>query len=471
MQQVLRKLPAVHELQKHPEANRLRDAYTLGDKALTKILKSQLDEVRVQILQEKMVDLDPSTTAFIDGFFKKVESTIVYLYSPRLKRVINATGTVLHTNLGRARLSEKAIEQMVLVARNYSNIEYKIPSGSRGSRHDIAEELIKEITGAEAAMVVNNNAAAVFLILSALGKGREVVVSRGELVEIGGSFRVSSIMEESGAILREVGTTNKTRLSDYENAISEETAMLMKVHTSNFKIVGFTESVASEDLFELAKKRGVISYEDLGSGALFDFSAYGIGDEPLVSDVVAKGADLVSFSGDKLLGGPQAGIIAGRKDLIDQLKKNQLARVLRVDKMTFAALEATLLEYAKGAEVESNNPTIRDIIATETEIEDRAQQLITLLRATEAELDFFVCNDESTIGGGTMPGVEIPTVSVGLKIEGLTAEETHRKMRCGSADTPSVVGKIKDDLFWLDLRTVTNEELVDLANAIVALQK
>lgn len=465
MQQVLRKLPAVHELQKHPEAYRLRDVYSLGEKTLTKILKSQLDAVREEILQKKDIGIDPSTTSFIEVFFEKVESSVATRYSPRLKRIINATGTVLHTNLGRARLSEKAIEQMVLVARNYSNVEYKIGSGSRGSRHDIAEELIKEVTGAEAAMVVNNNAAAVFLILSAFGKGREVVVSRGELVEIGGSFRISSIMEESGAILREVGTTNKTRLSDYKKAISDETSMLLKVHTSNFKVIGFTESVASEDLFEVAKEHGLISYEDLGSGALFDFSAYGIGDEPLVREVIEKGADLVSFSGDKLLGGPQAGIIAGRKDLIDELKKHQLARVLRVDKMTFAALEATLLEYAKGSQLESSIPTIRDIIATDTDIDERVQQFIAYLRETEMELDYFICNDESTIGGGTLPGVEIPTVCIGLKIDGLTAEETHRKLRCGE---PSVIGKIKDDLFWLDLRTVSNDELIDLVNAIVS---
>ncbi|MDF2557371.1 MAG: selenocysteine synthase [Bacillales bacterium] len=468
MQQVLRKLPAVHELQKHPDANRLRETYSLSEKALTKVIKSQLDAVREDILQKKGTVEDPSTNEFIDTFFKKVETCIASQYSPRLKRIINATGTVLHTNLGRARLSEKAIEQMVLVARNYSNVEYKISNGSRGSRHDIAEELIKEVTGAEAAMVVNNNAAAVFLILSAFGKGREVVVSRGELVEIGGSFRISSIMEESGAILREVGTTNKTRISDYEKAISDETAMLLKVHTSNFKVIGFTESVASEELFALAKSQHLISYEDLGSGALFDFSAYGIGDEPLVRESIEKGADLVSFSGDKLLGGPQAGIIAGRKDLIDKLKKHQLARVLRVDKMTFAALEATLLEYAKGSGLEKNIPTIRDIIATDADIEERVQQFIAHLRETELELDYFICNDESTIGGGTMPGVEIPTVCIGLKMDGLTAEETHRKLRCGE---PPVIGKIKDDLFWLDLRTVTNEELPEIVDAIVSIKK
>src|SRR5699024_8558436 len=288
-----------------------------------------------------------------------------------LQSVINATGVVLHTNLGRARLSEKAIEHISSTAASYSTLEYDVQTGERGSRHDVVEEHLTALTGAEAAMVVNNNAAAVYLVLKALAFEREVIVSRGELVEIGGSFRISEIMKESQATLVDVGTTNKTHINDYANAITEETALLLKVHKSNFKMIGFTDEVDTEELVPLSTERNIPIFEDLGSGTLFDFAAHKIGDEPTVQEKVAAGIDLISFSGDKLLGGPQAGIIVGKKEYIDLLKKHQLMRVLRVDKFTLASLEATLKLYMNDQIEEI--PTLRVILMDEAEIYEKAR--------------------------------------------------------------------------------------------------
>src|SRR5690606_26084967 len=354
--------PAIHELQKDPRFEDLKIEFRLNDAQLTDFLQRAVGRLRQSLLAEE-TEVEGLAPDFTGQLFKSVETRVSMWQADRLSRVINGTGTVLHTNLGRSRLSDAAIAHVAKTAANYSNLEYRLIEGSRGSRHDIIEDLLVEATGAEAAMVVNNNAAAVFLVLSALAKEQEVIVSRGQLVEIGGSFRVSSIMEESGARLVEVGTTNKTHLFDYEQAMNEETAMIMKVHTSNFKMIGFTETVETAELAALAKKHhDVIFYEDLGSGALYDFKKHGIGDEPVVREVIESGADLVSFSGDKLLGGPQAGLIAGKKELIARLKKHQLARVLRVDKMTLAALEETLKQYLGDPEKINELPTVRDII-------------------------------------------------------------------------------------------------------------
>jgi L-seryl-tRNA(Ser) seleniumtransferase len=319
----LRSIPAIHELKANPYFKNILLQSKLDESELTNKLREVMDIVRNLLLQEKWTGSNPSSHLFIMDVFDLLEKKIAKDFDYTLKRVVNATGTILHTNLGRARLSQTAIKHVVETARHYSNLEYKIEEGERGSRHTHVESLIKLITGAEAAMVVNNNAAAVYLILRSLAQQKEVIVSRGQLVEIGGSFRISSIMEESGATLVEVGTTNKTHLYDYENAINENTRMVLKVHTSNFKTIGFTKTVETDDLVALSSKHeNIIFYEDLGSGVLYDFEQHGIGDEPVVKKVIEKGADLVSFSGDKLLGGPQAGIIAGKKDLIDKLKKH-----------------------------------------------------------------------------------------------------------------------------------------------------
>ncbi|HSI65842.1 MAG TPA: L-seryl-tRNA(Sec) selenium transferase, partial [Planococcus sp. (in: firmicutes)] len=409
MKQYLRQLPPVHELQRDERFGNILQDTGLTEEQVTEFVRVEVNLLR-QLLQNGEARLELPNPDLAGLVLENAAERARQWQEGRIVSVINGTGTVLHTNLGRSRLSEGAIERVVEVARNYSNLEYRISEGKRGSRHDILEDLLKEATGAEAAMIVNNNAAAVFLVLSALTKNKEVIVSRGELVEIGGSFRVSSIMEESGACLKEVGTTNKTHLYDFEEAITEETAMIMKVHTSNFKIIGFTESVKTKSLVELADHHeGLLFYEDLGSGALYDFKQQGIGEEPLVKEVIGSGADIVSFSGDKLLGGPQAGIIAGKKHVIDRLKKHQLARVLRVDKMTLAALEATLKTYLSGGEAVRQLPTIRDITRPLEEIKQEAVRFISALEGKKKGYNLNLVTGVSQIGGGTMPGVELPT--------------------------------------------------------------
>ncbi|MDQ0428716.1 L-seryl-tRNA(Ser) seleniumtransferase [Planomicrobium stackebrandtii] len=465
MKQYLRLLPAVHELQKDPRFESLKSACDVNSAQLTEFLQRELGNLRQRLLAEETA-VEGTVPDFAGQLFKSAETQIKLWQEDRLARVINGTGTVLHTNLGRSRLSDAAIAHAVRTAANYSNLEYRLMEGKRGSRHDIIEELLVEATGAEAAMVVNNNAAAVFLILSALAKQREVIVSRGQLVEIGGSFRVSSIMEESGAQLVEVGTTNKTHLFDYEDAVNEETAMIMKVHTSNFKMIGFTEAVETEVLARLTEKhRDLLFYEDLGSGALYDFKKHGIGDEPLVREVIESGVDLVSFSGDKLLGGPQAGLIAGKKDLIDQLKKHQLARVLRVDKMTLAALEETLKSYSSGPERVAELPTVRDIIRSASDIKIQAQSFINLLQENPNKYQIEIQESTSQIGGGTMPGVEIPTFIAAIVHDSLSADQLAMRLRQAK---PAIVSRIQEEKVCIDFRTIADSEMDELLAGFLA---
>jgi L-seryl-tRNA(Ser) seleniumtransferase len=464
----LRSIPAVHELQNHAQFLTLLNETNMDHPQLTILLKEAIDQIRDFILTEKWNGGIPGSTEFINDIFDSLKINLNKQFSYTLERVINATGTILHTNLGRARLSSRAISHVVDIANNYSNLEYHLEKGERGSRHSHVESLIKELTGAEAAMIVNNNASAVYLVLRALASNKEVIVSRGQLVEIGGSFRISSIMEESGAKLVEVGTTNKTHLYDYENAISSETAIIMKVHTSNFKVIGFTKSVETLDLINISKTReNIIFYEDLGSGALFDFRKHWIGDEPVVKEVLDMGADLVTFSGDKLLGGPQAGIIAGKKSIIDCLKKHQLARVVRVDKMTLAALEGTLLDYAIGEKGLMNIPTIRDLLQTSDKIETRSLQFLKNLTQQTDSYESELMEGTSQVGGGTMPEVELPTKIIALKHDSLTAEQLSRKLRTESK--PAIIGRIQKDKFLIDLRTVSVEDEVNLLEALIKL--
>ena len=457
MKHFLRQLPAVHELQKDIRFFELTNKHDAGAEHLTEIIKDVLDEIRKDIVNDKWRGAEPGTKMFIDQLFEMIDSSAMAKFDYTLKRVINATGTILHTNLGRARLSESAVEHVVESARNYSNLEYKLQEGERGSRHSHVETLVKEVTGAEAAMVVNNNAAAVYLIMSALAKNKEVIVSRGQLVEIGGSFRISSIMEESGAHLVEVGTTNKTHLYDYENAINDDTAMILKVHTSNFKIYGFSKTVDTAELAQLSSKHEqVIFYEDLGSGVLYDFTRHGIGEEPVVGEVLSMGADIVSFSGDKLLGGPQAGIIAGKKALIDKLKKHQLARVVRVDKMTLAALEGTLMDYLKGEQGLSNIPTLRDLLVPLDELKRRTERFAQEINSLESGLIAVVSEGTSQVGGGTMPDVQLPTFLVSISHPEVSAEHIARKLR--TEYSPAIVVRKQKEEVHIDLRTVTSEE-------------
>ena len=468
MRHLLKALPPVHELQKNERFKRFMDQFGIDQLNLTAVLSNVLNDVRQLILKNEWSGPEPGNEGFLDEIFLKLEQSILQQYSYTLKNVINATGTILHTNLGRARLSEQAVKHVTEIARQYSNLEYKLIEGERGSRHTHVEELIKRITGAEAAMVVNNNAAAVYIILRALAYEKEVIVSRGQLVEIGGSFRISSIMEESGARLVEVGTTNKTHLYDYEKALNEESRMILKVHTSNFKVMGFTESVETEELAELAvKHEQVIFYEDLGSGVLYDFRKHGIGDEPVVGEVLKMGADLVSFSGDKLLGGPQAGIIAGKKKLIDQLKKHQLARVLRVDKMTLAALEGTLMHYAKGKEELTNIPVVRDLLAGKEELKHRTEAFVEKLEKASDRYQCSIIEGTSQVGGGTMPDVELPTYVAALTHKELTAEKVAALLR--TKPSPAIVVRIQKEEIQIDLRTVSDEEEALLVKALAEL--
>ncbi|WP_430791110.1 L-seryl-tRNA(Sec) selenium transferase [Virgibacillus flavescens] len=455
MRQLLREMPAIHEIQNTERYRKLRSSERISDNLLRKLVRESTNYVRDKILNGDIESNQCTEQAFLQMILSDLEEKTQAFLKSRLTNLINGTGTVLHTNLGRSRLSEQAVNHVVEVAAGYSNLEFEIAEGKRGSRHDIVENLLKETTGAEAAMVVNNNAAAVFLILRALAKEKEVIVSRGQLVEIGGSFRISSIMEESGANLVEVGTTNKTHLFDYENAVNENTSMILKVHTSNFKTIGFTEAVGINDLVHIKNQNPhVIVYEDLGSGSLYDFQGIGIGDEPIVSGIIESGVDLVSFSGDKLLGGPQAGIIAGKKELIEKLKSHQLARVLRVDKMTLAALEETLKIYLSDEQTLDKLPTIRDIKKKVEVIRAQAESF----RDQIIDLSYEISVEDgiSQVGGGTMPDVELPTSVAAISHNRFTAEELAANLRKG---TPPIITRVRDNKVVVDFRTITDEEM------------
>jgi L-seryl-tRNA(Ser) seleniumtransferase len=383
-----------------------------------------------------------------------------------LGAVINATGVVLHTNLGRALLSELAQARVLSVARAYCNLEMDLSRKERGSRYAHAEGLLKRLTGAPASLVVNNNAAAVLLALESLARGKEVIVSRGELIEIGGEFRIPDIMRRSGAVLREVGTTNRTHLKDYASAIAPETALILKVHTSNYRVVGFTAEVSSRELADLGRARGIAVMEDLGSGCLVDLTRYGFPHEPTVPEVVASGVDLVSFSGDKLLGGPQCGILVGRADLVAQLARNPMNRALRIDKFTIAALEATLYAYESGDAVETI-PTLRMLTEPLASIRRRAagvwRRLPTQVRRA---LDARVVETRSQVGGGALPTVELPTAALALGGASRPAHTLDAALRSGQ---PPVLGHVLDDRLLLDCRTVLPDEVAALGRRLIEL--
>lgn len=394
--------------------------------------------------------------ALSDSIVKNVKKKL----EPNMRMVINGTGTVLHTNLGRARISEKHMEHLAKLVTGYSNLEYNLEAGKRGERYSHFEKLLCKLTGAEAAMAVNNNAAAVMLILSSLCKGGEVVVSRGELVEIGGKFRVPDVMEQSGATLVEIGTTNKTHYSDYEEAITENTKALLKVHTSNYRIVGFTDNVTIDELVPLAKEREIPVIEDLGSGVLIDLSKYGITYEPTVQHSIEMGADVVCFSGDKLLGGPQAGIIIGKKKYIDMMKKNQLTRALRIDKFTAAALEMVLMEYLSEEKAIQNLPVLRMITEKAESVEKRAKSLRRIL--TNAKLDAVIGIEkcESQIGGGSLPLERIPSYAVTIKPNHISVPKLEDAMR--HLEVP-IIPRTANDTIYLDVRTIESHDFKTIA--------
>ncbi|MFZ5571640.1 MAG: L-seryl-tRNA(Sec) selenium transferase [Thermodesulfobacteriota bacterium] len=424
-------------------------------------IRKVIDGLRQAVLRE--TGQVPDEGAILAAVGRQVEREM----TPNLKPVVNATGVVVHTNLGRSLLAAEAVAAITRIAATYSNLEFDLTSGRRGLRYSLVEDLIREISGAEAAMAVNNNAGAVLLCLDTLARGKAVVVSRGELVEIGGSFRIPDVMARSGAVLKEVGTTNRTHPRDYEQAISSETALLLKVHTSNFSVVGFTASVSLPDLVQLAGRYGLPVMEDLGSGTFMDFSAFGLMKEPTVQESVAAGADVVTFSGDKLLGGPQAGIIVGRKSILDEIKKNPLTRALRIDKLTLAALEATLRLYRDPATMVEKIPTLRMLLTPLAVIEKRADILIRLLEAI-ADDRIAVCRKylSSKTGGGALPLMELPSCCVGLTVGTMTAAAIEKRLR--SAAVP-VIGRIEDDLFLMDARTIQDGELEIIRDAVVEL--
>ncbi|MBI2153812.1 MAG: L-seryl-tRNA(Sec) selenium transferase [Candidatus Rokubacteria bacterium] len=380
-----------------------------------------------------------------------------------LAPIINATGVVLHTNLGRALLSPLALERLRRVGSGYSNLEIDLKTKERGSRYDHVDGLLKRLTGAEASLVVNNNAAAVLLALESLARGKEVIVSRGELIEIGGEFRIPDIMRRSGAILREVGTTNRTHLRDYADAIGPETALLLKVHTSNYRVLGFTAQVPTRELAELGRSRGIPVMEDLGSGCFVDLRPYGFPYEPTVQEAVAAGLDLISFSGDKLLGGPQAGIVVGKAELVERLKKNPLNRALRIDKLTLAALEATLYAYEAGNALETI-PTLKMLTERLAAVRRRARRLLRRLSpSVVAALGATLVEGQAQVGGGSLPLVELPTVALAIGTAERRAQQLDEALRNGE---PPVIGRIADDRLLLDGRTVLNSDIPLLADAL-----
>lgn len=453
-----RMIPKVDILMEDEEINSL--AKKCNREYVLEAIRKITDDLRVFINNsESEAEINKKIHSIKEDIKNEVESFTDF----NLKKVVNGTGTILHTNLGRAVISFDAANRIFNLVTGYSNLEYDLIKGERGSRYSHFEKLITKITGAEAAMAVNNNAAAVLLILSSLAKNKEVIVSRGELVEIGGSFRVPEVMEQSGGRLIEVGTTNKTHLYDYENAINENTSALLKVHTSNYKIVGFTEAVPIEELAELANKYNIPLIEDIGSGVLVDLSKYGLEYEPTVQASIKAGADLVCFSGDKLLGGAQAGIIVGKKALIEKIKKHPLTRALRIDKFTAIALESVFYEYLDEENAVKNIPTLSLINKSYEEIKLHAERLYSKLKQViNSNCEISIEDCESQIGGGSLPLERIKSASLLFKPINISTASLEKQLRL--IETP-IIGRIVNDYFLIDLRTVLDNEDDFIINA------
>jgi L-seryl-tRNA(Ser) seleniumtransferase len=465
----LRHLPAVDMVLRDDRIQTLLSWYARV--LVTDTIREVLDRLRTELVQVPIQSQDPGGTGERRTILNRVvdEVTIGVRQKTQfsLRPVINATGVVLHTNLGRACLGEGARTVLQQVGGNYSNLELDLVTGERGSRYAHTEWLLRQLTGAEASLVVNNNAAAVLLALNTLARDREVIVSRGQLVEIGGSFRVPEVMSQSGAVLREVGTTNKTYRRDYAQAINDQTALLLKVHTSNYRIIGFTQETALEEIVSLGRERGLPVMEDLGSGLLLDLQNWGLPAEPLIQDSIRVGADIVTFSGDKLLGGPQAGIIVGKKQYLDQMKKNPLLRALRIDKLTLAALEATLREYLNPNRALETIPTLRMLTISQEQLRQKADQLLVRIRESigEGRLELNVLPGQSVVGGGSMPGQELPTWLVTVRAKAISAAALAKALRC---QPDPVLVRIHDEQVILDVRTINEAEYDRLVAAIAA---
>jgi L-seryl-tRNA(Ser) seleniumtransferase len=459
---VLRMLPSTDEVLTSPDVKPLVDK--VGRRRLADYARVAIDDIRNELAKSGAAGTSITKADLLGDALTRLTRSVNDFRNSRLGEVINATGVVIHTNLGRAPLSKRAIES-IQNAAGYCALEYDLGTGKRGRRGAYVEELVSEITGAEAALVVNNCAAAAFIVLSVFARGGEVIVSRGEIVEIGGDFRIPDVLAQSGATLREVGTTNRTKISDYEKAMGDSTTLVMRVHPSNYKIIGFTETPSLKDLALLAHRNQKLLYEDAGSGALVDLSRYGLADEPLIARSIEHGADIVTFSGDKLLGGSQAGFIVGRRSLIEQIRKHPLYRALRVDKMIYAALQATLEAYAFDRS-ETEIPVIRMLSISKEEIGKRVDEVVSKLDATKRELQVEVVEGESVIGGGSSPDTRLATFLIALRHPKMSSAEIEIKLR--SLQTP-LITRIEGDRVLIDLRTVAVEQEEKLIEALLAI--
>ncbi len=458
-QNLLRMLPGIDHIIELAETDQYFE--NIPRSVLVSSTQAVVEEIRSAILDLNKAVTEKSLSETL--LFEKVKERVAEAMKLNLIPSINATGVVVHTNLGRSLLSSDAVKNLESVSRRYSNLEFNLSKGTRGSRYSAVEDTICEISGAEAAMVVNNNAGAVFLCLETIAKGRKVIVSRGELVEIGGSFRIPDVMEKSGVILREVGTTNRTHSHDYENAIETDTSLLLKVHKSNYSVVGFTTDVSLKELVSMGSKYHIPVMEDLGSGTFIDFSKYGLVKEPTVQESVAAGADIITFSGDKLLGGPQAGIIVGKKSFIDKIKKNPITRALRIDKLTLAALESTLRLYREEEKAIRAIPTLRMLTLSLDDLNKRAKKLSRMLKNIgDQRMNINLINLSSRAGGGALPLLELPSKCIGIKVQGMSANTIERYMRNNM--TP-IIGRIEEDMFIMDPRTIQDDEFAIIKNA------
>lgn len=481
---ILRSIPSVNELLESPEISKLTDMYPR--QLVVDAIRTVLEDIRQSLANKKGIsrfDITQKSPPYeggkTGGVKNRVEAQAVDLSPQRLyhlvqqslqqkfcgiEHAINATGIILHTGLGRAPLADEAAKQIQNILKGFCTLEIEKLTGRRGVRYHHIEQLISMITGAESALVINNNAAAVLLALDTLARGKEVIISRSQLVEIGGSFRMPDVMSKGGALLVEVGTTNKTYLSDYSNAITERTGLILKVHQSNFKIVGFTETVDLKDLVSLGKERNIPVMYDLGSGALIDLERFGLPHEPTVQESIKAGVDIVTFSTDKLLGGPQGGIIAGKKKWVDLLKKNPLTRALRVGKLTVAALEATLRLYLDEGLAIQKIPVLTMILTPRGAIEERCKRLINdMAPEVKACMDIAIIDGLSEMGGGSLPGEGIPTKLISLRSEKINADELAARLR---GNTPPIFARIEQDRVLLDMRTVYDGEVVTIAGAL-----
>lgn len=462
-QAFLRMLPGVDHVLERAKADPFFE--NIPKTLRVRCVRSVIETLRNAVFEDNISAESLSDIPVLEAVKTRVNQEM----TPNLRRVVNATGVVVHTNLGRSLLAAEAVENLLMIGSRYSNLEFDLELGKRGSRYSCVEGLLCELSTAEAAMVVNNNAAAVLLCLETLAKGKKVIVSRGELVEIGGSFRIPDVMAKSGAVLKEVGTTNRTHLKDYAGALEEDTALLLKVHTSNYSVVGFTAEVTLKEMAGLASDKGIPVMNDLGSGTFVDFSRYGMLKEPTVQESVGTGADIVTFSGDKLLGGPQAGIIVGKKTLIDRIRKNPLTRALRIDRLTLAALETTLRLYREPEKAVRQIPTLRMLTCGLASIEKKAEQLAGMLKSlNDSRVYIQVREHASRVGGGALPLQELPSMTVGVKIKDMSVNAVERAMR---ANRPPVIGRIEEDFFIMDMRTVEADEVTVLGTAFETLLK